>query len=241
MTAKEHYDRHLGNFYSWMSGNFKEKQAEQQRFFESHKIYPFSTSVAFDLGAGHGLQAVSLANLGFSVRAVDFNRQLLAELNSNKHGLDIQLFENDIVQYLENTSEKADVITCMGDTLTHLESHHHVKKLIELSYAQLVSGGIIVLSFRDLTTELNGVNRFLPVKSDENRILTCFLEYFPEHVLVHDILHEKIDNTWKQKVSAYPKLRLNSDLVSSMLADSQFHIQASETINRMIYIVAKKL
>lgn len=76
MTAKEHYESHLGNFYSWMAGDFTEKQQEQQNFFTAHSILPRLNMIAFDLGAGHGLQSVSLANLGFSVTAIDFNTQL---------------------------------------------------------------------------------------------------------------------------------------------------------------------
>ena len=33
MNAKNHYDQHLGNFYSWMLGVFDEKQKEQEDFF----------------------------------------------------------------------------------------------------------------------------------------------------------------------------------------------------------------
>jgi len=44
---------------------------------------PSSSTGAIDLGAGHGLQTVSLVNLGFNVTAVDFNDQLLQELEIN--------------------------------------------------------------------------------------------------------------------------------------------------------------
>ena len=47
------------------------------------------------------------------------------------------------------------------------------------------------------------------VKNDDSRILTCFLEYFPHHVMVHDILYEKQGGKWIQKVGSYPKLRLD--------------------------------
>ena len=69
MNAKNHYDQHLGNFYSWMLGDFDEKQKEQENFFWRNGIKPVSRKVAFDLGAGNGLQAISLAKLGFAVTA----------------------------------------------------------------------------------------------------------------------------------------------------------------------------
>lgn len=48
-----------------------------------------------------------------------------------------------------------------------------------------------LLSFRDYSVPLQDEKRFIPVRSDEGRILTCFLEYSEDSVLVHDILHER--------------------------------------------------
>jgi hypothetical protein len=31
MTVKEHYDNHLGKYYSWMAGDFTEKRVEHQQ------------------------------------------------------------------------------------------------------------------------------------------------------------------------------------------------------------------
>jgi 2-polyprenyl-3-methyl-5-hydroxy-6-metoxy-1,4-benzoquinol methylase len=238
MTVKEHYERHLGNFYSWITGDFSEKQGEQQRFFELRNLLPQANKVAFDLGAGHGLQSISLAKLGFSVTAVDFNRKLLQELHQNKGKFAIETVNNDIIQYLNKTNEKAELIVCMGDTLTHLENLSAVNILISEIERHLVYSGKVVLSFRDLSTELKGEQRFILVKNDDKKILTCFLEYFTDHVMVHDILHEKENGLWVQKVSSYPKLRLSERMVIEMLGNNDLELISCETINRMTYVVA---
>jgi hypothetical protein len=31
MAVKEHYDNHLGKYYSWMAGDFTEKRVEHQQ------------------------------------------------------------------------------------------------------------------------------------------------------------------------------------------------------------------
>lgn len=240
MTVKEHYDHHLANFYSWMVGDFHEKQSEQQQFFESHNLLPHSNKIAIDLGAGHGLQSLSLAKIGFSVIAVDFNDQLLQELHQNKEKFAIETIHNDIIQYLNKTNEQAELIVCMGDTLTHLENHFTVKTLISEMKRHLLDRGKIVLSFRDLSMELKIEKRFIPVKSENDRILTCFLEYFADHVLVHDILHEKKDGSWMQKVSAYPKLRLSEKEILQILTDNNLKVLSREVINGMTYVVAEK-
>ena len=122
MNARDHYDQHLGNFYSWMLGDFDEKQKEQENFFWRNGIKPASGKVAFDLGAGNGLQAISLAKLGFAVKAIDFNTQLLNELTSRKSNLNIETINYDILAYLQGSRHQAELVICMGDTITHLEN-----------------------------------------------------------------------------------------------------------------------
>jgi 2-polyprenyl-3-methyl-5-hydroxy-6-metoxy-1,4-benzoquinol methylase len=240
MTAKEHYDHFLSDFYSWMTGDFDQKQKEQQQYFLQNNIVPQGNKIAFDLGAGHGLQSVSLAKLGFVVTAVDFNLPLLRELRQNKKDLPINIVHKDILHCLENTEEKAELIVCMGDTLTHLENLEQVNKLAGEMFRHLLPEGKMILSFRDLTTALTGEQRFIPVKEDETKILTCFLEYFPDHVMVHDILHVFHDGHWIQKVSAYPKLRLNEKLITEILTRQKFSIISIQNLRGMVHIVALK-
>lgn len=66
-----------------------------------------------------------------------------------------------------------------------------------------------VISLRDYSTQLTAEQRFIPVRSDENRNLTCFLEYRESHVTVYDILHERDGSRWNLKVSKYNKLRIS--------------------------------
>ncbi|WP_119079314.1 class I SAM-dependent methyltransferase [Chitinophaga alhagiae] len=239
MNAQAHYDNHLAAFYAWMSGNFDTKQQEQQAYFTNKHIAPGGNGVALDLGAGHGLQTVSLANLGFSVFAVDFNQHLLSELNARAKGLPVRT----ILANLANTGQygmDAELIVCMGDTLTHLESVEQVNTLIGEWYRMLTPKGKLVLSFRDLTQPLEQEERFVPVRAEDERIHTCFLEYFPGYVSVYDILLEKQQGQWIQKVSSYRKLRLGIEQVKMMLTAAGFMVQDHEVIMRMHYLVAAK-
>jgi 2-polyprenyl-3-methyl-5-hydroxy-6-metoxy-1,4-benzoquinol methylase len=240
MKVKEHYDQHLGNLYAWMVGDFDEKEKEQKDFFIENGLSPQSNKVAFDLGAGHGLQAVALASLGYTVKAVDFNKQLLEELALRRKNLSIEIVEDDILRFLKGTPYQAETIVCMGDTLSHLESLQDVSDLIGEASAHLEPEGKIVFSFRDLTTELMDEQRFIAVKSDDSRILTCFLEYFPDRVKVHDILYEKQNGNWTQKVSAYTKLRFNEAIIIKLLQERNFELIKSEITNRMIYLIGCK-
>jgi len=56
----------------------------------------------------------------------------------------------------------------------------------------LHSGGVFVSTYRDLTKELEGLDRFIPVRSDD-KIMTCFLEYeSAESVAVHDLIYTRV-------------------------------------------------
>lgn len=239
MNAKEHYDNHLAAFYAWMTGNFDTKQQEQEDYFRRKHVLPGGNRVAIDLGAGHGLQTISLANLGFTVFAVDFNQHLLSELNARAKGMPVRTILGNLTNTAQYATE-AELITCMGDTLTHLESIQQVTTLLEQWQGMLPPGGKLVLSFRDLTQELHGEERFIPVKAEDERIHTCFLEYFPGFVRVFDVLMEKINGQWIQKVSSYQKLRLGIEQVKVMLTAAGFSVRDHEVIARMHYLVAEK-
>ena len=88
----------------------------------------------------------------------------------------------------------ADLVVCMGDTLTHLPDRSVVETLVQDAASALGNEGVFIASFRDYASvELQGASRFIPVRSDARRILTAFLEYEGEIVRVHDLLYERIE------------------------------------------------
>lgn len=240
MNAKDHYDNHLANFYSWMIGDFETRANEQYSFFQSHGILPKENRAAVDLGCGNGIQSIALARLGFDVIAIDFNKTLLSELQLHKDKYSISTFELDMMNFKEKVKTPVEVITCMGDTISHLSSMEDIDEIVSRMHSILASSGKIVLSFRDYSTAICGESRFIPVKSDENRILTCFLEYFDDNVNVTDLLHEKENDKWVQIVSSYQKVRISDEKIKRILSEHGFSVNSCEQINRLVYIVATK-
>lgn len=240
MNVKEHYDKHLGGFYSWMVGNFEIKQKEQQDYFVNRNIQPISTGQAIDLGAGHGIQSISLAKIGFAVKAIDFNTQLLNELKQNCIGLSVEVIDADIKSIKNYTTNKPELIVCAGDTITHLNNIEEVEQLIEDCANTLCNLGKLLLSFRDYTYSVSGNDRFIPVKSDASRILTCCLDYFDDKVLVTDLLYTKTETGWKQSVGSYFKVRISSIEIEGLLYKYGFKILYNDLMNRMITIIAQK-
>ncbi len=128
----------------------------------------------------------------------------------------------------------------MGDTITHLDSMGYVSDLIENSYKILEENGKLVLTFRDLTFELKDENRFIPVKSDDSRIFTCFLEYHPDFVKVFDIIHEKEKRGWTRKISSYKKLRISQKVMKEYLEDAGFTTEFAGIENGSVTIIGRK-
>ncbi len=239
-TVSEHYDKVLSDFYSWTFGGFEIAIQRNIEFFSRQHLSPKGSGIAIDLGAGCGFQSIPLAKAGYSVTAIDIDAKLLNELKSNCGELQINTIRDDLINFDLNTKKGVELIVCMTDTIVHLESKEKVVSVFDKVSQALENGGKFILTFRDLSHELESLDRFLPVKSDENIIFTCFLEYGTEVVKVHDIVYKKSSGKWKLFKSYYRKLRLSKDWVDKKLLDSGFTEIDSKVENGFVTIIAVK-
>jgi 2-polyprenyl-3-methyl-5-hydroxy-6-metoxy-1,4-benzoquinol methylase len=205
-----------------------------------HPLFP-DGGVAVDLGAGFGMHALSLAHRGFSVLAIDTCTELLEELHQRRNNLPIQTIEDDLLLFRKHLTTEAQIVLCMGDTLTHLPDSESVLRLISEVAEALMVGGRLILTFRDYSHALTGEQRFIPVRSDDTRILTCFLEYADSHVTVHDILHELDTSEWHLRVGSYRKLRLAPDWLCTALESSGFDVRREPGMAGMVRLVSTRV
>lgn len=240
VTVKEHYENHLAKYYSWMSGGFSKKLEENRKFFKDHNLWPRSTRVAVDLGAGSGFQSIPLCELGYQVIAIDLSHQLLAELKENAKDLSIEIINDDLLNFSKYSPDTVELVVCMGDTLTHLNTHQNIRELFKSVYNALEIGGHVVLTFRDLTTELKGLDRFISVRNDSKIIFTCFLEYEKDYVRIHDIIYEKKRNQWEMKKSVFNKIRISPHWTRKTLQEFGFRVEAYDIYNGVVCIIALK-
>jgi SAM-dependent methyltransferase len=239
-SVQDHYKMHLAPVYAWMAGGLDAAIARGET--EIGAVLPnLSTGrSAVDLGAGFGMHAIPLARRGCSVLAIDTSSLLLEQLDRQAAGLPVTTVENDLLSFQRHMNGKADAILCMGDTLTHLTDSSAALKLFALAGESLSMGGKFITTFRDYSLPVLGQGRFIPVKSDADRILTCFLEYGPDTVDVHDVLHEREGSTWNLRVSVYRKLRLSPEWVCSALQARGFSVSAGPGLAGMVRVVATK-
>lgn len=238
-SVAEHYERVLSPVYAWMAGGADSALAAGKNEIESLELPLPAGSLVVDLGAGFGMHAIPLARAGMRVIAIDSSTHLLGELKRLGGDLPITLVHDDLLSFRGHLDDKARAIFCMGDTLTHLPEHTHVDFLVQEACEALAPGGHFVLSFRDYSQALLDHGRFIPVRSDERRILLCFLEYQEDTVLVHDILHERAGDAWETRVSSYQKLRLSPERVLASLESFGFEARQEPGARGMVRIVAK--
>ena len=239
-TSASHYETHLGPVYSWMLGDLDAAFARGAREIEDLPLAA-ARGVAVDLGAGVGLHSLALAKRGFEVVAIDNCRVLLDELRARAGSVPIAVQHADLLEFRRFVSGQAQVIVCMGDTLTHLPALSAVDSLLAQVAGSLPRAGVFATTFRDYaTSKLEGEQRFILVRAAETRILTCFVEYQEHQVMVHDLLHEKEQGRWRQAVSSYPKLRLAPEWVMVKLSALGFSVKRDSAPGGMVRIIATK-
>jgi SAM-dependent methyltransferase len=237
-STATHYTSLLAPIYTWMVGGSSAAFA----MGESDLSAVLSQrGTAVDLGAGFGMHAIPLARAGWRVLAVDSSSLLLGELDDSAAGLAITTRHGDLLRFSEylNPEERVDLVLCMGDTLTHLESMDQIVHLSRAVASRLAAAGRFIATFRDYTRLPVGAARFIPVRADDHRILTCFLEEQAAYVQVHDLLHERIDGAWSSRVSAYRKLRLSPESVCQAFAAAGLRATIDAGPRGMVRLIAE--
>ena len=235
-TVAAHYQSHLAAVYLWMAGGI-----EQALTTGASDIAGLACTgrLAVDLGAGFGMHAIPLARSGCQVVAIDSSDILLEQLEHFGAGLPIEIVRADLLTFRQHLTQRAGLIVCMGDTLPHLDDIEHVALLFREVSDALATDGTFVATFRDYTAPPSGDARFIQVRSDSDRILACFLEAHPEHMLVHDVLHEREGSAWHMKVSSYRKLRLSPAMLTTALAAARLNGTISQGPRGMLKLVAR--
>ncbi len=235
-----HYQDLLAGVYSWLYGGADARIAENRTLFAANGIMPRGCANAVDLGCGSGFQSIPLAEAGFAVTAIDLSATLLAELETMRGGLNIATVRADLLDFAAHVPERLELAVCMGDTLTHLAGFGEVERLLRDVYGRLETGGKLALTFRNLTQEVPHGDRFIPVRSDENMVFSCFLEYEGDYAIVHDLLYTRGAAGWELKKSFYKKLRISPAWVMLVIESAGYRTASLREERGLATIIAEK-
>ena len=248
-----HYKELLSEHYTWTFGGAEAKYAIHHALLG--RYLQNTTGSALDLGCGSGFQTIPLLRMGFHVKAIDLSQHLLDELaaEAQRNGLEsLETLQGDLLSFPLLTKEIVfNCIVCMGDTLTHLATIEEVDQLLAQTFQALTCGGLLILQYRDLTKPLIGTDRFIPVRSDERTVFTCFLEWEEAQdpqsdgsgctIRVHDLVHVKKGiGAWELCKSWYRKLGLTGPFVVQRLEKIGFTMMDAVNESGMITLVCKK-
>lgn len=239
-SVEEHYRAHLGPLYAWMAGGIEAAVRAGEDDFAALKIDPAQHRYAVDLGAGLGAHSIPLARRGVRVLAVDSCAGLLEAVTREAHGLPVTTETGDLLAYRGESGNEPDLILCMGDTLMHLRDAGELATLFRNARHSLTSGGLLALTFRDYAAEPPGTARFILVRADDARLLTCHLLYGDRTVQVTDLVHERAGGGWAMRSSSYEKLRIAPDQVRALLQAQGFSVRDPVVNRGMIGLVAQR-
>jgi len=238
-SAEQHYERLLGGVYAWSVASAGDPLERAERWLRAEGL--FDAGRYLDLGAGFGAHVLPLLAAGKQVTAVDFNGELLAQLAAAASGAPgLTLARADLLDYLEASGESRwDVILCLGDTLTHLESTDRVQRLLASAVRHLHPEGRLAIGYRDSSEfQAEGVARFVPVASDHERSMHCLLEPIDASYLrVTDIVTEVTAAGPRTRLSDYRKLRIARATLIGWAGDAGLRLQSEHVERGMTSLV----
>ena len=237
---QQHYDQLLAMQYSWVFGDVQSRVEENKILFHSLGLGNGAGALAVDLGCGPGYHSLALSKLGYEVVAVDTSQALMNELISHDKNKRIKTVRVDIRKIRDIVSRPANLVICMGDTISLLDSYFDLTELLK-DIRQCLSGkGRFILSFRDQTRALEGVDRILPIKNEQDRVFTCLLEYEKDTISVTDILYQFADGKWSVQKSSYKKIRIFSEKLEAVISEVGFKIIRKDEKNGFVTLVMER-
>ena len=239
-----HYDEVLGSVYSWTLGSLAARVSASEALFGrllglaggggEHS----SQERALDLGCGTGVQTMALARLGYVVTGIDFSDTMLREYRARTASLRATSHKSDISHF--DVGRGFDAAVCLGDTVSHLQSWDAVDGMFDSLSSALAPGAGFVLATRDHSRVYHGDERFLLIRADEQRSLTCFIEDAGEHIRITDLLHTREDGKTTMVANSYLKLRVSPKRLITHMTRAGLSLVSHEQWKGVHVIFARK-
>ena len=77
----------------------------------------------------------------------------------------------------------------------------------------------------------------IPIYASDEIVMTCFLEYEPSTVKVHDLIWIRQEDGWRLRKGFYRKLRLTPEAVTIRLERAGFTVERHQASAGMVALV----
>jgi SAM-dependent methyltransferase len=119
-----------------------------------------------DTSCGAGAQAIPLAQLGYSVVAVDPSPGMLQKARqiAVEYGVldEIRFVQGDFVHLLDQVAPPFDAVISKGNSLPHLLTDDEIETALLNFFEMLRPGGLLVIGMRDFGPFMEDRPRFIP-------------------------------------------------------------------------------
>jgi len=125
---------------------------------------------SLDVACSTGFHVIMFRRLGLDAVGVDASPRMIqrAKANAVTCGVTVEYILGDFTQLSKRFSEGFDIITCLGDTISHLKSKLDVKKALLEIYKCLNPGGLFVMQNRNYDHLVKNRIRFAPPTGSRN-------------------------------------------------------------------------
>ncbi len=145
--------RNSGDFYSQLAYWYDEifPVSVQQIDFVHNRISSFTEADPkrlLDVGCGTGALAVTLSIMGVKVTGIDLNRDMIeqARFKADELGTTPEFYVMDMHKLTNNLAGKSfEVISCLGNTLVHMNSLEEVRDALIQFDKLLTPSGMMIL------------------------------------------------------------------------------------------------
>jgi glycine/sarcosine N-methyltransferase len=192
-------------------------------------VSDYKLKSSLDVACSTGFHVIMLRRLGLDAVGIDASPKMIekARANSVTCGVTVEYILGDFTMMSKRFSEGFDLITCLGDTVSHLKSGQDLKRTFEEAYKCLNPGGLFVLQSRNYDYILKHQARFTPPTGSRNgteeTIFFRLLDFLPKSLNLSVVKFRWHENRWESSVQTtqiypYSKKDLESTLKSVGLA-----------------------
>jgi len=125
---------------------------------------------SLDVACSTGFHVIMFRRLGLDAVGIDSSSRMIekAKANAVTCGVTVEFILGDFSNLSKRFSEGFDIITCLGDTISHLKSRLDVKKAFLEIFKCLNPGGLFILQNRNYDHLVKNRIRFTPPTGSRN-------------------------------------------------------------------------